>query len=101
MDKRVEIDGRTYADNEVLLLHIVWTSPSARRRISRAHKHARVLRTKDRACVYYFQATKVIFVFSLVASVGKYAFRKQNPYLFIDCSIENGIASVYWRGGEW
>ena len=24
------------------------------------------------------------------ASLGKYALRIQNPYLFIDCSIENG-----------
>jgi len=40
-------------------------------------------------------------VFSLVASFGKYAFRKYNPYLFVDGSIENGIAVVYWRGGEW
>ena len=78
-------------------LRIVWTSPSARRCISHAH-------FKDKGwstCLHYFQAMKVIFVFSLVASVGKYAFRKQNPYLFIDCSIENGIAVVYWRGGEW
>ena len=29
---------------------------------------------------------------SLMASLGKYALRIQNPYLFIDCSIENGIA---------
>ena len=41
--------------------------------------------------------TKVI---SLVASLGKCAFRIQNSYLFIDCSIENGIEVVYWRSGE-
>ena len=38
-------------------------------------------------------AMKVILVFSLVASLGKYAFRIQNPHLlynFIDCSIVNG-----------
>ena len=46
-------------------------------------------------------ATKVIFVFNLVAALGKYAIRMQNPYLFIDCSIQNGIAVVYGRGGEW
>ena len=44
-------------------------------------------------------------MFSVVASVGKYALRIHIPYLFIDCSIANGIASgiavVYWRGGEW
>ena len=40
-------------------------------------------------------------MFSLVASLGKYALRMQIPYLFIDCNIENDIAVVYWRGGEW
>ena len=40
-------------------------------------------------------------VFSLVALLGKYALRIQIPYLFIDCSIENGIAVVYWQGGKW
>ena len=30
----------------------------------------------------------MILVFRLVASLGKYAFRKQNAYLLIDCSIE-------------
>ena len=45
-------------------------------------------------------AMKVILIFSLVASLGKYAFRIQNPYLFIDCSKENNIAVVYWRSGE-
>ena len=42
-------------------------------------------------------ATKVILVFSLVASLGKYRIR---IYVFIDCSIENGIGIVYWRSGE-
>ena len=51
-------------------------------------------------CLHYFLVSKVIFVFSLVASLGKYALRIQNPYLVIDCSIENDIAVVYWRGGE-
>ena len=32
-------------------LRIVWTSPSARRRVSRAHKHVRILKTKDGARV--------------------------------------------------
>ena len=46
-------------------------------------------------------AMKVILVFSLMASLGgKYAFRIQDPNLFIDCSIENSIAVVYWRSGE-
>ena len=100
MDKKAEIDGRTYADNKVFPSHNLDVAFS-QKTLSRAHKHMRVLRTKDGARVYYFQVMKVIFVFSLVASVGKYAFRKQNAYLFIDCSIENGIASVYWRGREW
>ena len=33
-------------------LCIVWTSPSARRRVLLAHKHVRVLRTKDGAHVF-------------------------------------------------
>jgi len=82
-------------------LCIVCTLPSARRFISHAHKRMRVLRTKDGAHVSIILATKVIVVISLVASLGKYVFRIQNPYLFIDCSIENGIVVVYWRGGEW
>ena len=40
-------------------------------------------------------------VFRLMASLGKYAFRIQNACLFVDCSIENGINSIYWRSGEW
>ena len=40
---------------------------------------------------------KVIFVFSLVASLGKYAFIIQNPYQFIDCSKENGGILEKWR----
>ena len=32
--------------------------------------------------------TKVIFVFNLVASLGKYAFKIQKLYQFIDCSKE-------------
>ena len=39
-------------------------------------------------------------MFSLVASLGKYVLRIQNPYLVIDCSLENCIAVVYWRGRE-
>ena len=75
-------------------LCIVWTSPSVRRCVSCGHKHVRIFKT-------YIQATKVIFVFSLVGSLGLYMFLKHNSYLFIDCSIENGFAVVYWRGGEW
>ena len=63
-------------------LCIVWTSPSAKRRVSCAHKHVRVLRTGWRTCLYYFQATKVIFVFSLMALLGKYAFRKQSLSIY-------------------
>ena len=36
-----------------------------------------------------------------VQPCGKYVLRTQNLYLFIDCSIENGIVVIYWRGGEW
>ena len=45
------------------------------------------------------QATKIILVlvFSHVASLGKYAFKIQNPYLFIDCSIEMVLG---WCTGE-
>ena len=32
---------------------------------------------------------------NVVASLGKYALRIQNLYLFINCSIENGIAVVH------
>ena len=49
----------------------------------------------------FMLATKVIFVLGLEASFDKCAFRIQNPYLFIDCSIETGIEVVYWRSGEW
>ena len=48
-----------------------------------------------------FSSTKAIFMLSLVASLGKYALRIQNLYLFIDCSIENGIVVVYCKGGVW
>ena len=42
--------------------------------------------------------TMVIFFLSLVASLGKYAFRIQNAYQLIDCSKENGDAVVYTSG---
>ena len=72
----------------------------ARRLLSRAYRHLRVLRTMEGVRVSIVLATKVILIFSLVASLGKYVFRIQNPYLFIDSSIENSIAVVYWRSGE-
>ena len=97
MDERAGINSRANADSEAFSS----TSLSARRCVSRAHKHVRVLRTKNGVCVSIILATKVTFMFSLVASLGKYAFRMQNPYLLIDCSIENSmIVVVYWRGGE-
>ena len=37
-------------------LRIVWTLPSARRCISRGHKHVHVLRTKDGAHVSLFSS---------------------------------------------
>ena len=42
--------------------------------------------------------TMVIFFLSLMASLGKYAFRIQNAYQFIDCSKENGVEVLYTSG---
>ena len=83
-------------------LRIVWTStvPPAMRLVSRAHRHFCVLRTMEGVHVSIVLAMKVILVFSLMATLGKYVFRIRYPYLFIDCSIENGIAVVYWRSGK-
>ena len=44
----------------------------------------RVLRIIKGARVSIVPRIKIILVFRLVASQGKYAFRKQNAYLFID-----------------
>ena len=44
----------------------------------------RILRTIEGARVSIVPWIKIILVFRLVASQGKYAFRKQNAYLFID-----------------
>ena len=52
-----------------------------------------ILRTTEGAHVSIVLAMKVILVFSLVALLGKYALRIQNPYLFID-------GSIYRRCGE-
>ena len=64
------------------LLHqdLVWTLiiPPARRLVWRAYGRLRALRTMEGACVSIVLATKVILVFSLVASLGKYTFRIQN-----------------------
>ena len=43
-------------------------------------------------------AMKVILVFSLLASLGKYAFRIEYRIRIIDCSIEN--AGLRWYTGE-
>ena len=75
----------------------MWT-PS-RRLVSHAFRHLCILRTMEGASVSIVLGMNVILVFSLVALLGKYAFKIQNPYLFIDCSIENGIGVVYWRSG--
>ena len=75
---------------------LLWRSLSARRCVSCAHKHVHVLRTKDGAAHVSSDEDYIC-----AASLNKYAFTTQNAYLFIDCSIENGIAVVYWRGGEW
>ena len=91
-------DGRTC---EVLPSHSLDVAFSQKTRITYPDTSARFKDKGWSTYLHYFLATKVIFVFSLVASLGKYAFRIQNPCLFIDCSIENGIAVVYWRGREW
>ena len=49
---------------------------------------------------------KVIIIFSLVASLGKCAFRIQNPHLFTDFSIEMElqwyrIKRMFGRGKLW
>ena len=100
MNERVEIDGRTYADSKVLPSHGLDVAFSQKTRIMCLQTRARFEDKGWSTCLYYIQVTKVIlvFVFSLVASL---TFIKHNPYLFIDCSIENGFAVVYWRGGEW
>ena len=87
------------------LLHIdseVFSSYSAdvdtRRCVSRANRHLCVLRTMEGPRVSIVLAMKVILVFSLVTSLGKY--RIENAYLyFIDCSIENGCSGILekWR----
>ena len=100
MDERAGINGRANADSEVFSSHSLDVAFSQKTRIT-AHKHLHVLRTKDGARVSIILVTKVIFMFSRVASLGRYTFRIQNPYLFIDCSLENGIiVVVLWRGGE-
>ena len=76
------------------------TIPLARRRVSCAHRRVRVLRTMKGARAPLFQPWRCILVFRLVATLGKYAFRIQNAFLLVDCSIENGINSIYWRSRE-
>ena len=66
--------------------------------VSRAHRQMHVLRTTtEGASVSIALTTKVILVFSLVASLGKHAFRIKNLSLFIDCNIENGGILEKWR----
>ena len=58
--------------------------------VSRAHRHVHVLRTaKEGASVSIVLTTEVILILSLVTLLGNYAFRIQNPSLFIDCNKEN------------
>jgi len=45
-------------------------------------------------CLHCSNDKGEIFIFSLVVSLGKYAFRIQNLSLFIDHNIKNGIAVV-------
>ena len=65
-----------------------------RRHVSVANGYVCCLRTTEGAKVSTVLGTKVILICSLVASLGKYAFRIQNPSLFIDCKIENSIVVV-------
>ena len=52
--------------------------------ISGVLTRVRVLRIIKGARVSIVPVIKIILVFRLVASQGKYAFRKQNAYLFFD-----------------
>ena len=70
------------------------TIPSARRRVSRAHRRLRVLRTMKGARAPLFQQWRWTLVFSPVASLGKYAFTIKNACLFVDYSLENGLNST-------
>ena len=99
MDERAEIGGRTCAENEVFPSQSLCVTFSQKTRITCPSTRARFEDKGWSTCLHYFLASRVILVFSVVASLGKYALRIQNPYLFIDY-IENGIAVVYWRGGE-
>ena len=64
----------------------------------------RVLRTKDGARVSIIFKRQRLYLYSALWP-HLVSMRLENiihnPYLFVDCSIENGIAVVYWRGGEW
>ena len=58
------------------------------------------LKDNERSTCSIVSAMEWILVFRLMAALGKYAFRIQNACLFVDCSIENVINSIYWRSGE-
>ena len=73
------------------------TVPLTRRCVSHAQKYVCVLWTTKGACVSIVLVMKMLLVFRFVAS---FAFRIQNAYLFINCSIENGLAVLYWISGE-
>ena len=79
--KELESRLESMADTKSLLHQdLVWTLtiPPARRLVWRAYGHLCVLRTMEGARVSIVLAMKVILVFSLVASLGKYTFRIQN-----------------------
>ena len=79
--KELESRLESMADAKSLLHQdLLWTLtiPPARRLVWRAYGHLRVLRTMEGARVSIVLAMKVILVFSLVASLGKYTFRIQN-----------------------
>ena len=67
--------------------------------VSRTHRHLHVLRTTtEGASVCIILMTKVILAISLVASLGKHAFRINNLSLsIIDCNIENSGILEKWR----
>ena len=70
------------------------TVPSGGRCASGGHVRVHVLSTQKGANVFIVPVAKMMFIFRLVASLGKYAFRKRNAYLFIDCSIDYGLTVV-------
>ena len=74
-----------YADSEVFHSQSLYITFSQKTRITCPSIGVRFEDKGWSMCLHYFLASRVIFMFSLVASLGKYALRIQNLYLFIDC----------------